>query len=578
MERNNPQMKQALGTLKKFWGYNSFRPGQEDIISSILAGRDTLALLPTGGGKSICFQVPGMMKGGLTLVVTPLIALMKDQVQALRDKGIKALYVHSGMDWKEVETTLNNAVNGDFRFLYISPERLTAGSFISYLALMEISLIVVDEAHCICQWGYDFRPSYLGIAKTREFFPDVPLLALTATATPSVCEDIMYNLAFRQPNLIKTSFSRPNLSYIVREREDKIGEVMHILSGVRGTSIIYMRSRSGCENLAKILCGNGFNATYYHAGLSPYTRAVRQEKWKKGDFPVMVCTNAFGMGIDKGDVRVVIHYDLPDSPEAYFQEAGRAGRDGKEAYAVLLYNQNDITKVRRLAATSFPSLEYIEDVYHMILSSYDILYDTGQGRSLRFDLGEFAVNHHLSFGNLKYAIDYICKTGHWSYEESRDIQTRVRITCTRADLYEINFTDQAQTDVMETLMRKYPGIFYNVMNIDEDYICNTCGISVAELHRTLYNLSLIHCINYIPASQSGIITLNYNRLAPKNVNLDPAKYAFLKASFLERSTKMIDYATYLGECRTAYLLNYFGETQAKPCGKCDLCRSRKKRK
>lgn len=577
MESGNNNMQNALKTLRKHWGYDAFRPGQSEIISSVLEGRDTLAMLPTGGGKSICFQVPGMMSGGITIVVTPLIALMKDQVQNLKSRGIKALCVHSAMDWKEVELTLNNAVNGDFKFLYISPERLATGTFLSYLALMDVSLLVVDEAHCICQWGYDFRPSYMGIAKVREFFPDIPVLALTATATPTVCQDIMLNLGFREPNLLKSSFARPNLSYIVREREDKIGETMKILSGVKGTAIIYMRSRTGCEKLSAILCENGFKATFYHAGLSPFTRNDRQEKWKRGEFPVMVCTNAFGMGIDKADVRAVIHFDLPDAPEAYFQEAGRAGRDGKESYAVLLYNQSDITRLKSLATKGYPSLEYIEKIYHLVLSHHEIPYDTGEGHSFRFDLGEFGAVHHLSYGDLKTAIEYICKTGHWSYEESRDVPTRVRICASRSDLYEINFQERSQADVMEALMRKYPGIFYNVMTVDEDMICSMTSLTQAELHRTLYNLSLNHYINYIPAAQSGIITLNYNRLEPKNVNLDPAKYAFLKAAFIERSTKMISYVSYEGECRTAYLLEYFGEKDAKPCGKCDICRSNRKK-
>ena len=374
--------------LKKYWGYDSFRPKQEDIFRTALEGKDVLAILPTGGGKSVCFQVPALMKEGIAIVVTPLIALMKDQVQNLNDRGIKALCVNAGMGRREVELTLNNAAYGDFKFLYVSPERLGTQMFRSFVTDMNISYIVVDEAHCISQWGYDFRPDYLQIGRLRELV-DAPVIALTATATPKVADDIMDRLGFAEKCLIKSGFERPNLSYIVRRCEDKLGQMLNICNSVAGTGIVYVRSRRKTEELASFLSANGISSSFYHAGLGPDTRADRQERWKKDDIRVMVCTNAFGMGIDKPDVRFVIHFDVPDSPEAYFQEAGRGGRDGKRSFAVLLWNGTDTRRLQQIASVSFPSLEYIEDIYHKVHIFYDIPYESGAGRQLKFDLEEF---------------------------------------------------------------------------------------------------------------------------------------------------------------------------------------------
>ena len=375
----------ALEILKEYWGYDSFRPMQEDIVNAALDGKDVLAILPTGGGKSVCFQVPALMREGIAIVVTPLIALMKDQVQNLNDRGIKALCVNAGMGQREVEIVLNNAAYGDFKFLYVSPERLGTRLFKNYVQEMNVSYIVVDEAHCISQWGYDFRPDYLQIGKVREM-ADAPVIALTATATPEVADDIMNRLGFQEKTLIKSGFERPNLSYIVRKCEDKLGQLLSICSSVAGTGIVYVRSRRKTEELAALLTANGISSSFYHAGLGPDSRTDRQAKWKKDEIRVMVCTNAFGMGIDKPDVRFVIHFDLPDSPEAYFQEAGRGGRDGKRSFAVLLWNSNDLKRMRQIATVSFPSLEYVEDIYQKVHGFFQIPYDTGEGRQLKFNI------------------------------------------------------------------------------------------------------------------------------------------------------------------------------------------------
>ena len=409
--------------LQKYWGYESFRPMQEEIVREALEGRDVLAILPTGGGKSVCFQVPGLLKEGIALVITPLIALMKDQVQNLQARGIRAIAVHVGMNRHEVDLALNNAAYGDFKFLYLSPERLHTQLFQAYLNVLNVSLIVVDEAHCISQWGYDFRPSYLEIGRLRERV-DAPVMALTATATPLVAQDIMERLRFREENLLRSGFERPNLSYIVRKAQDKLGQLRSVCEGVPGSGIVYVRSRARTQELAEALNSAGISASFYHAGLGAETRSLRQEDWKAGRSRVMVCTNAFGMGIDKPDVRFVVHADLPDSPEAYFQEAGRAGRDGKPSYAVLLWNGTDQARLKQLQEVSFPTLEFIEDIYHKVHIFYEIPYDTGMGRMLKFDLAAFCKQYKLQRAPVYYAIKYLEREGHWTLSEDMDIQTR----------------------------------------------------------------------------------------------------------------------------------------------------------
>ncbi len=560
--------------LQEYWGYDSFRPKQEDIVLAALDGRDVLAILPTGGGKSVCFQVPALMREGIAVVVTPLIALMKDQVQNLNDRGIKALCVNAGMGRREVELTLNNAAYGDFKFLYVSPERLGTRLFRNYLQEMNVSFIVVDEAHCISQWGYDFRPDYLQIGALRDMV-DAPVIALTATATPQVAEDIMERLRFEDKCLIKSGFERPNLSYIVRRTEDKPGQLLSICSNVAGTGIVYVRSRKRTEELAAFLNSNGIASSFYHAGLGADSRTDRQEQWKKDKIRVMVCTNAFGMGIDKPDVRFVVHFDVPDSPEAYFQEAGRGGRDGKRSFAVLLWNATDIKRMRQIASVSFPSLEYIEDIYHKVHIFYEIPYDTGAGRQLKFDLDAFCRHFQLQRQAAYYAMVYIERTGHWTLSEDVDISTRIQIIVDRNDLYDIDLPDPKMTSVLEVLMRRYTGLFSYPVPIDEDYVASKVGLLVPMFRQLLYKMSLEHVIKYIPSDHATVLFLHHERLRPKNVHLDPERYDLLKNASLGRMQKMIDFVSEEDVCRSAYLLKYFGQEESADCGNCDICRSAK---
>lgn len=561
-----------LDILKEYWGYDSFRPMQEEIVSAALDGKDVLAILPTGGGKSVCFQVPAMMREGIAIVVTPLIALMKDQVQNLNDKGIRALCVNAGMGAREVETVLNNAAYGDFKFLYVSPERLGTRLFKNYVQEMNISFIVVDEAHCISQWGYDFRPDYLQIGNLREM-TDAPVIALTATATPAVAEDIMTRLRFEERTLLKTGFERPNLSYIVRKCEDKLGQLLSICSSVAGTGIVYVRSRKKTEELASLLTANGISASFYHAGLGPDSRADRQGKWKNGSIRVMVCTNAFGMGIDKPDVRFVVHFDVPDSPEAYFQEAGRGGRDGKRSFAVLLWNSTDIKRIRQIGTVSFPSLEYIEDIYHKVHAFCQIPYDTGECRQLKFNIDEFCRHYGLQRATAYYAVVYLERTGHWTLSEDIDISTRVQVVVDRNDLYDIDLPDPRMASLLELLMRRYTGLFSYPVPIDEEYVASQIGVQVPGLRQLLYNLALEHVIRYVPCDRATVLFLHHDRLRPKNVYLDPERYEMLKNSALSRMQKMIDYVSQEEVCRSSYLLEYFGQKDSRDCRTCDVCRA-----
>ena len=560
--------------LKEYWGYDGFRPMQEEIITAALEGKDVLAIMPTGGGKSICFQVPGLMRDGITLVVTPLIALMKDQVQNLNDRGVRALAIHAGMSRHEADLALNNAAYGDYKFLYLSPERLGTQLFRSYIDVLDVSFIVVDEAHCISQWGYDFRPDYLRIGELRERI-DAPVIAVTATATPSVAQDIMERLGFKEKLLLKSGFERPNLSYIVRQVEDKYSQILNVCNGVPGTGIVYARNRRKCEELSAFLRAQGVSASFYHAGLGGQARAERQAAWKSGAVRVMVCTNAFGMGIDKPDVRFVVHYDLPESPEAYFQEAGRAGRDGKRSFAVQLWNSVDVRRAKQIEDVSFPSLEYIEDVYQKLHAFFEIPYDTGTGRQLKFKIEDFCKRFGLQRAPAFYALKYLERTEHLTYSEEVDIPTKVRINVDRKSLYDVELADQGQANVLEALMRSYTGIFSFLQQIDEEYVARRAGQTVPQLRQSLYGLSLAHVISYVPTDHSDVVVLHHDRLRPGNVNLMPSRYAMLRESFHARAEAMLEYVSETSECRSRYLLRYFGQTEAADCGTCDVCRARR---
>lgn len=560
--------------LKEYWGYDGFRPMQEEIITAALEGKDVLAIMPTGGGKSICFQVPGLMRDGITLVVTPLIALMKDQVQNLNDRGVRALAIHAGMSRHEVDLALNNAAYGDYKFLYLSPERLGTQLFRSYIDVLDVSFIVVDEAHCISQWGYDFRPDYLRIGELRERI-DAPVIAVTATATPSVAQDIMERLGFKEKLLLKSGFERPNLSYIVRQVEDKYSQILNVCNGVPGTGIVYARNRRKCEELSAFLRAQGVSASFYHAGLGGQARAERQAAWKSGAVRVMVCTNAFGMGIDKPDVRFVVHYDLPESPEAYFQEAGRAGRDGKRSFAVQLWNSVDVRRAKQIEDVSFPSLEYIEDVYQKLHAFFEIPYDTGMGRQLKFKIEDFCKRFGLQRAPAFYALKYLERTEHLTYSEEVDIPTKVRINVDRKSLYDVELADQGQANVLEALMRSYTGIFSFLQQIDEEYVARRAGQTVPQLRQSLYGLSLAHVISYVPTDHSDVVVLHHDRLRPGNVNLMPSRYAMLRESYHSRSEAMLEYVNETSECRSRYLLRYFGQTETTDCGTCDVCRARR---
>ena len=563
---------EALEVLKQYWGYEAFRPMQEEIISAAAQGRDVLAILPTGGGKSVCFQVPALMQEGLALVVTPLVALMKDQVQNLAARGIRALSIHAGMDRRQVDTALNNAAYGDFKFLYVSPERLGTALFQSYLSILPLSYIVVDEAHCISQWGYDFRPDYLEIGALRKLV-DVPVIALTATATPQVAEDIMDKLGFRERLLLRSGFERPNLSYIVRHCEDKTGQLLDICRGVQGSGIVYMRHRRRCEEVAAFLKENGVSASSYHAGLGGEVRAERQEAWKRGSIRVMVCTNAFGMGIDKPDVRFVAHTGLPESPESYFQEAGRAGRDGERAWAVLLWNGTDVRRLKQLLDVSFPSLEFIADIYQKLHIFFEIPYEAGVGRQLKFDLAAFSKHFKLQPASVHYALKYLERSEHLTFSEDVEVATQVRIMVDRNVLYDIDLPDPAMVTLLEVLMRRYPGIFSYPVPVHEDAVSGACGLTVPQLRQLLYRTSLEHVIKYIPGDRCDVVFLHHNRLMPGNVDLQKSKYDFLLENARRRADAMVEYASEADLCRSRWLLRYFGQEESADCGSCDVCRA-----
>ncbi len=562
-------------TLKRYWGYDGFRPMQEEIISSVLSGRDTLAILPTGGGKSICFQVPALMKEGVCIVVSPLIALINDQVENLKKRGIEAIAVHSGMTYREIDTALDNAVYGEVKFLYVSPERLRSELFKARASRMKVSLLAVDEAHCISQWGYDFRPDYLEIAAVRKLFPSpVPVVAMTATATERVADDIMERLQFRERNLIKGSFQRPNLSYVFRKVEDKTGRLLKVCENVKGSGIVYVGRRKTAEDIASFLKAHGIEAEGFHAGMSPAARSIVQERWKKGETRIIVSTNAFGMGIDKPDVRFVCHYDLPDCVENYFQEAGRAGRDGKKSYCVLLWNGTDIARQKKLIQTSFPPLPQIRDIYQKVFTFVGYAYEEGAGASVKFDIESFAQRYRLNATTAYYAVKYLESEGYWSLTDSIQIPAKLQFTVSRDQLYRIQLGNAEMDTFVKLLMRIYTGLFSSYVPIDIEKIAQLGRYSPEAVKEKLKRLSRIDVVKYIPAISSPMLNINNERLYDRNLRLPESNYREKVARHTEKMEAISAIASDSRECRSARLLRYFGEIQEKPCGCCDVCLSK----
>ncbi|MEA5006074.1 MAG: ATP-dependent DNA helicase RecQ [Rikenellaceae bacterium] len=564
-------MERALEVLKKYWGYDQFRPMQAEIIQSAVSGMDTLALLPTGGGKSLCFQIPAMICDGICVVVTPLIALMKDQVENLQKRGIKAICVHSGMTKHEVDYTLDNAIFGDYKFLYLSPERLQSEMVKVRISRMNVNFLVVDEAHCISQWGYDFRPDYLLIRDVRELTGDVPVIALTATATPDVAEDIMKQLDFKKVNLIKSSFERKNLSYVVRETEDKNGQLLKIALSIHGSGIVYVRERKKAEEIAAFFNAQGINADSYHAGYEASERAKRQDAWMKGETRVIVATNAFGMGIDKPDVRFVCHFDLTESAEAYFQEAGRAGRDGKRSYAVLLWNRRDIKHIKQIMEVTFPSFDYLKEVYQKLFNYIGYDFGTGKGDVIKFNISDFAQKEKLYIVNAYHAIKYIEGEGYLELTEEIENPSRIMFTVSRDELYKIQLKNSTLDSFVKILMRLYTSLFSTFVPIDEEYIARVSRNNKANITANLIMLSRMHVIDYIPAVRSPLLILKVERLENRGLLFSEENYKKRKGSYQKRVESMIDYVSSANVCRSVMLLNYFGQQGVSDCGACDVC-------
>lgn len=557
--------------LKQYWGYDRFRGIQEDIIDSISKNKDTLGLMPTGGGKSITFQVPALAKEGMCLVITPLIALMKDQVQNLKKRGIKALAIYSGMSRQDIIITLENCIFGNYKFLYISPERLDTEIFRTKLRKMHISMITVDESHCISQWGYDFRPAYLKIAEIRELLPDVPVLALTATATPEVVKDIQARLHFRHKNVFRMSFERNNLAYIVRKTENKTAELLHILRSMPGSAIVYVRNRRRTKEITELLNNEHITADFYHAGLDDATKDIRQHRWQSGESRVMVATNAFGMGIDKPDVRIVTHMDLPDSIEAYFQEAGRAGRDGQKAYAVILYAKSDKTTLHKRIPDTFPEKEYIRDVYEHLQYYYQMAMGDGLDCVREFNIEDFCRKFKYFPVPVDSALRILTQAGYLEYTAEQDSTSRILFTIRRDELYRLREMGEDMDRLIQAVLRSYTGVFTDYTYINEDSLAIRTGLTRRQIYEMLVHLAKLRIVSYIPHKKTPYIIYTRERVEAQRIHISPEVYEHRKARYETRINAMLDYVTNDTVCRSRMLLDYFGERNEHNCGQCDTC-------
>lgn len=562
--------------LKRYWGYDSFRPLQLDAIKSIASGQDTLVLMPTGGGKSIIYQVPTLASTGVCIVITPLIALMKDQVDRLRKHRILAEAIHAGRSHREIDRILDNCIYGDVKFLYISPERIDSEMFRMRCARMDVALIAVDEAHCISQWGYDFRPSYLQIARLRDLCPNTPILALTASATPKVAEDIMYQLRFDKPNIKRMSFARSNLSYVVRHTEDKREHLLRIVNNVSGSGIVYVRTREKSETITQFLQQNGITADFYHGGLGFLSRNLKQEQWINGQNRIMVATNAFGMGIDKADVRFVIHYDICDSLEAYYQEAGRAGRDGKPAYAVLLVSDDDPSRAGQRLRLEFPPLDTIRAVYEKLFNYLQVAIGEGKNRSFSFNIHDFASRMKLYPPTAVNALKILQQNGYLILTDETDNPPRIRFIVQRDDLYRMRVIRRELDHIITVLLRQYSGLFSDFIPIDEQEIAHLSGYQIEHVRELFKQLWQLHIIRYIPGNRSPILMLTEERLSEENVRIAPESYKLREEIAREHVDAIFRYANNQDKCRSLMIQHYFGEQSATPCGRCDLCLERRK--
>ena len=561
--------------LKQYWGYDSFRDLQEEIITSIGEGKDTLGLMPTGGGKSITFQVPALAQEGICIVITPLIALMKDQVQNLRKREIKALAIYSGMTRQEILTALENCIFGNYKFLYISPERLDTEIFRTKLRSMKVSMITVDESHCISQWGYDFRPAYLKIAEIRELLPEVPVLALTATATPEVVTDIQARLKFREGNVFRMSFERKNLAYIVRKTDNKTKELLYILQRISGSAIIYVRNRRRTKEITELLMNEGITADFYHAGLDNAVKDLRQKRWQSGEVRVMVATNAFGMGIDKPDVRIVLHLDLPDSPEAYFQEAGRAGRDGEKAYAVILYSKSDKTTLHKRMVDTFPDKEYILNVYEHLQYYYQMAMGDGFQCIREFNLEEFCRKFKYFPVPVDSALKILTQAGYLEYTDEQDNSSRILFTIRRDELYKLREMGKEAEALIQSILRSYTGVFTDYAYISEESLAIRTGLTRQQIYNILVTLTKRRIVDYIPRKKTPYIIYTRERLELRFLHIPPSVYEERKARYEARIKAMEEYVTTENVCRSRMLLRYFGEKNEHNCGQCDVCLSKR---